>query len=131
MLLKAKGDKQTLRSTPKIAPFAPVGFSKTWTFFDGDWRAGNAAVMGARVRGRDARPRLALRARQQLGGELRFAGNRHGRCVIAHAWGILPIPRLPCLACSGRQIRALPERMNKQGVTVVQSNCDMLKPRRW
>jgi branched-chain amino acid aminotransferase len=49
MLLKAKGDKHTLRSTPKIATFAPVGFSKTWTFFDGDWRAGNAAVMGART----------------------------------------------------------------------------------
>jgi branched-chain amino acid aminotransferase len=49
MLLKAKGDEPSSRSTPKIAPFKHVGFSKTWTFFDGDWRAGNAAILGART----------------------------------------------------------------------------------
>ena len=31
------------------AAFTPVKFSKTWTFFDGDWREGNAAIMGART----------------------------------------------------------------------------------
>ncbi|MCC6778984.1 MAG: branched-chain amino acid aminotransferase [Hyphomicrobiales bacterium] len=31
------------------AAFAPVTFSRTWTFFDGDWREGNAAIMGART----------------------------------------------------------------------------------
>jgi branched-chain amino acid aminotransferase len=31
-----------------IVPFKPAGFSKTWTFFDGDWHDGNAPIMGAR-----------------------------------------------------------------------------------
>ena len=59
------------------------GWSKTWTFFDGDWHEGNVPIMGvrtprglarllgvrrrARLRGRDAGSRSALRAHQRLG----------------------------------------------------------------
>src|SRR5947209_416946 len=32
----------------KPAPFKPTQVSKTWTFFDGDWREGNTPIMGAR-----------------------------------------------------------------------------------
>ncbi len=54
MLLKAKDNRHCGRSAAKSAPFKQVGFSKTgfsktWTFFDGDWRAGNAAILGART----------------------------------------------------------------------------------
>ena len=60
---------------------ASNGWSKTWTFFEGDWHEGKSPIMGprthaalarllgvrrrARLRGRDARPRPALRARQR------------------------------------------------------------------
>ena len=63
-------------------------WSQTWTYLDGDWHEGNVPIIGprthafwlgsqrvrrrARLRGRDARPRPALRPRQRLG---------------AHAWG--------------------------------------------
>ena len=33
------------RATPARARLKEVSFSKTWTFFNGDWRPGNAAVM--------------------------------------------------------------------------------------
>jgi branched-chain amino acid aminotransferase len=46
MLLKTKSEDQRTRS--RIAPLKPAVFSKTWTFFDGDWHEGNAPVMGAR-----------------------------------------------------------------------------------
>jgi branched-chain amino acid aminotransferase len=46
MLLKAKIDEQPSHRT--IAPLKPAKFSKTWTFFDGNWHDGNAPVMGAR-----------------------------------------------------------------------------------
>ncbi|HEY7244835.1 MAG TPA: branched-chain amino acid aminotransferase [Xanthobacteraceae bacterium] len=32
----------------RATPFTHIGFSKTWTFFNGDWRAGNTAILGAR-----------------------------------------------------------------------------------
>jgi branched-chain amino acid aminotransferase len=48
MLHKAKRDAHSSRLPPKIAPFKHVGFSKTWTFFDGAWREGNAPILGAR-----------------------------------------------------------------------------------
>ena len=46
MLLKTKIDEQPSQRT--IAPLKPAKFSKTWTFFDGNWHDGNAPVMGAR-----------------------------------------------------------------------------------
>ena len=33
----------------RLPPFKPAAFSRTWTFFDGDWHAGNAPIMGART----------------------------------------------------------------------------------
>jgi branched-chain amino acid aminotransferase len=36
-------------SAGTIAPFAPVKFSMTWTFFNGHWHEGNAPIMGART----------------------------------------------------------------------------------
>ncbi len=49
MLMEAKSDERLSRSRPAIAPFKPASFSKTWTFFDGDWHDGNAPIMGART----------------------------------------------------------------------------------
>jgi branched-chain amino acid aminotransferase len=48
MLSNAK--REDLSSAPRRVPgpFKPVQVSKTWTFFDGDWRDGNAPIMGAR-----------------------------------------------------------------------------------
>jgi len=34
---------------PMIAAPAPVSFSQTWTFFDGDWHDGNVPIMGPRT----------------------------------------------------------------------------------
>src|SRR5215471_1271575 len=46
----AKPKREIARSAAGApAPFKEVSFSKTWTFFNGDWRPGNAAVMGART----------------------------------------------------------------------------------
>ena len=45
---KAATEEHPPQCRPSIAPFKPIAFSKTWTFFDGDWRDGNAPVMGAR-----------------------------------------------------------------------------------
>jgi hypothetical protein len=47
-LLKAKAEEHPPQGRSTLAPFKPVAFSKTWTFFDGDWHDGNAPVMGAR-----------------------------------------------------------------------------------
>src|SRR5436190_14660148 len=53
MLTKARVDERSSpasKVTPlKRAQFAKTQFSKSWTFFDGDWREGNAAIMGART----------------------------------------------------------------------------------
>ena len=49
MLMEAKSDERRAQSRPPIAPFKPAAFSKTWTFFDGDWHDGNAPIMGART----------------------------------------------------------------------------------
>src|SRR5262249_4773724 len=38
----------TLARSTTIAPLKPATFSKSWTFFDSDWREGNAPIMGAR-----------------------------------------------------------------------------------
>jgi len=48
MLVKAMRDERPSQPGSTIVPFKPAGFSKTWTFFDGDWHDGNAAIMGAR-----------------------------------------------------------------------------------
>jgi branched-chain amino acid aminotransferase len=48
MLLKAMHDERPSQPGSTIVPFKPAGFSKTWTFFDGDWHDGNAPIMGAR-----------------------------------------------------------------------------------
>jgi branched-chain amino acid aminotransferase len=48
MLLKARSEERPLRAQVSVLPFKPIGFSKTWTFFDGDWHAGNVAILGAR-----------------------------------------------------------------------------------
>jgi branched-chain amino acid aminotransferase len=48
MLLKAMRDERPAQPGSTIVPFKPAGFSKTWTFFDGDWHDGNAPIMGAR-----------------------------------------------------------------------------------
>jgi branched-chain amino acid aminotransferase len=48
MLVKAMRDERPAQSGSTIVPFKPAGFSKTWTFFDGDWHDGNAPIMGAR-----------------------------------------------------------------------------------
>jgi hypothetical protein len=48
MLAKPKYE-MARRAAPAPPPFKEVSFSKTWTFFNGDWRPGNAAVMGART----------------------------------------------------------------------------------
>src|SRR5437588_1879349 len=37
------------RATMTGTTFKPANVSKTWTFFDGDWHEGNAAIMGART----------------------------------------------------------------------------------
>jgi branched-chain amino acid aminotransferase len=49
MLLKTKGDDEAPSLQPALAPFKPADVSKTWTFFDGDWHAGNAPIMGPRT----------------------------------------------------------------------------------
>jgi branched-chain amino acid aminotransferase len=52
MLVKTKSATTTTSSLPAAGaiPLAPKpSFSKTWTFLDGDWHAGNVAVMGART----------------------------------------------------------------------------------
>jgi branched-chain amino acid aminotransferase len=41
-------DERPSQPGSTIVPFKPAGFSKTWTFFDGDWHDGNAPIMGAR-----------------------------------------------------------------------------------
>jgi branched-chain amino acid aminotransferase len=46
MLLKARSEPSPHRRS--IPPLERSGFSKTWTFFDGDWHAGNVAILGAR-----------------------------------------------------------------------------------
>jgi len=48
MLLKTKPGEHPPQGRRITAPFKPTAFSKTWTFFDGDWRDGNAPIMGAR-----------------------------------------------------------------------------------
>jgi branched-chain amino acid aminotransferase len=48
MLVNAMRDERLLQTGSTIVPFKPAGFSKTCTFFDGDWHDGNAAIMGAR-----------------------------------------------------------------------------------
>src|SRR5437016_1719645 len=48
MLLKTRNQEHPLRPARKILPFERIGFSRTWTFFDGDWHAGNVAILGAR-----------------------------------------------------------------------------------
>jgi branched-chain amino acid aminotransferase len=48
MLSKPKLSEDPVRSNFRAPPFAHLGFSKTWTFFNGDWRAGNTAILGAR-----------------------------------------------------------------------------------
>jgi branched-chain amino acid aminotransferase len=48
MLPKAKSEMRSQQGGRKILPFERIGFSKTWTFFDGDWRPGNAPILGAR-----------------------------------------------------------------------------------
>ena len=47
--MDAKSDERRSQSRPELAPFKPAVFSKTWTFFDGDWHDGNAPIMGART----------------------------------------------------------------------------------
>src|SRR5438270_5846158 len=37
------------RATMTGTTFKPANVSKTWTFFNGDWHEGNAAIMGART----------------------------------------------------------------------------------
>ena len=49
MLMDAKSDERRSQSRLALAPFKPAVFSKTWTFFDGDWHDGNAPIMGART----------------------------------------------------------------------------------
>jgi branched-chain amino acid aminotransferase len=41
-------DEHASQPASTIVPFKAGGFSKTWTFFDGDWHDGNAPIMGAR-----------------------------------------------------------------------------------
>jgi branched-chain amino acid aminotransferase len=48
MLLKTKPEEHPPHGRRIVAPFKPTAFSKTWTFFDGDWHDGNAPIMGAR-----------------------------------------------------------------------------------
>ena len=48
MLLNTMRDERLSQPGSTIVPFKPAGFSKTWTFFDGDWHDGNAPIMGAR-----------------------------------------------------------------------------------
>ena len=78
------------------------GWSKTWTFYEGDWHEGNIPIMGrarpcglagllgvrrrAHLRGRGARPRPALRARQRLGQDhVAEAGRFGGKMARADA----------------------------------------------
>src|SRR5947209_932010 len=49
MLLQAERAKVSSQARRAIAPFKPAMHSNTWTFFDGDWREGNAAIMGPRT----------------------------------------------------------------------------------
>src|SRR5262249_41698345 len=37
------------RRNPRSAPMAPNGWSRTWTFFEGDWHEGNVPIMGPRT----------------------------------------------------------------------------------
>jgi branched-chain amino acid aminotransferase len=48
MLTKEVSEQHPPQRRPAFAPFKPTAFSKTWTFFDGDWHDGNAPIMGAR-----------------------------------------------------------------------------------
>jgi branched-chain amino acid aminotransferase len=48
MLLNTMRDEHASQPGSTIVPFKAGGFSKTWTFFDGDWHDGNAPIMGAR-----------------------------------------------------------------------------------
>jgi branched-chain amino acid aminotransferase len=48
MLLQAMRDERPSQPGSTIVPFKPNKFSRTWTFFDGDWHEGNAPIMGAR-----------------------------------------------------------------------------------
>jgi branched-chain amino acid aminotransferase len=48
MLLGSEVNEASLKPRLRSTPFAHIGFSKTWTFFNGDWRAGNTAILGAR-----------------------------------------------------------------------------------
>ena len=47
MLLQAMRDERPTQPGSTIVPFKPNKFSKTWTFFDGDWHEGNAPIIGA------------------------------------------------------------------------------------
>jgi branched-chain amino acid aminotransferase len=47
-MLKSNSEEHPTQGRPAIAPFKPTAFSKTWTFFEGDWHVGNAPVMGVR-----------------------------------------------------------------------------------
>src|SRR5262245_62725839 len=48
MLKNETREQHPPQRRPAFAPFKPAAFSKTWTFFNGDWHDGNAPVMGAR-----------------------------------------------------------------------------------
>src|SRR5262245_4070097 len=48
MLQKSSTQERPLQDRPALAPFKPAVFSKSWTFFNGDWHDGNAPIMGAR-----------------------------------------------------------------------------------
>ena len=48
MLLKTRSEEQSPQPRRSVSPLERSGFSKTWTFFDGDWHAGNVAILGAR-----------------------------------------------------------------------------------
>src|SRR4029453_15277724 len=48
MLTKDVSEQHPPQGRPAFAPFKPTAFSKTCTFFDGDWHDGNAPIMGAR-----------------------------------------------------------------------------------
>jgi branched-chain amino acid aminotransferase len=48
--MRANARREDVATLPRstIAPLKPATFSKSWTFFDGDWHDGNAPIMGAR-----------------------------------------------------------------------------------
>ncbi len=48
MLANAKVEEHAHPPRYPVAALKPAAFSKTWTFFDGDWHDGNAPILGAR-----------------------------------------------------------------------------------